>query len=91
MLCRHLAGLYLDHPSGTGISATGAAIVTIPGTTLQKGSSALDLILFRTHFRSNELSDAVLEAVAAQKQHAHSLATLASPALGYSLRRDRSG
>ena len=70
------------HPSGTGTSATGGPIVTIPGTTLQKGTSALYLIF--EHISFNELSDAVLEAAAAKDQHAHSLATLESPALGYS-------
>ena len=62
--------------------ATGGPIVTIPGTTLQKGASALYLIF--EHISFDELSDAVLEAAAAKDQHAHSLATLESPALGYS-------
>jgi hypothetical protein len=70
------------HPSGTGTSSTGGPIVTIPGTTLQKGASALYLIF--EHFSFDELSDAVLEAAAARHEHAHSLATLESPALGYS-------
>ena len=70
------------HPSGTGTSSTGGPIVTIPGTTLQKGASALYLIF--EHISFDELSDAVLEAAAAKDQHAHSLATLESPALGYS-------
>jgi hypothetical protein len=70
------------HPSGTGTSSTGGPIVTIPGTTLQKGASALYLIF--EHMSFEELSDAVLEAAAAKDQHAHSLATLESPALGYS-------
>jgi hypothetical protein len=70
------------HPSGTGTSSTGGPIVTIPGTTLQKGTSALYLIFEHSSF--DELSDAVLEAAAAKDQHAHSLATLESPALGYS-------
>ena len=70
------------HPSGTGTSTTGGPIVTIPGTTLQKGASALYLIF--EHFSFDELSDAVLEAAAARDEHAHSLATLESPALGYS-------
>jgi len=70
------------HPSGTGTSSTGGPIVTIPGTTLQKGASALYLIF--EHFSFDELSDAVLEAAAAREEHAHSLATLESPALGYS-------
>ena len=70
------------HPSGTGTSSTGGPIVTIPGTTLQKGASALYLVF--EHMSFEELSDAVLEAAAAKDQHAHSLATLESPALGYS-------
>ncbi len=70
------------HPSGTGTSSTGGPIVTIPGTTLQKGASALYLTF--EHLSFDELSDAVLEAAAARDAHAHSLATLESPALGYS-------
>ena len=70
------------HPSGTGTSSTGGPIVTIPGTTLQKGASGLYLIF--EHFSFDELSDAVLEAAAARHEHAHSLATLESLALGYS-------
>ena len=70
------------HPSGTGTSSTGGPIVTIPGTTLQKGASALYLIF--EHVSFEELSDAVLEAAAARHEHAHSLATLESLALGYS-------
>ena len=70
------------HPSGTGTSSTGGPIVTIPGITLQKGASALYLIF--EHVSFEELSDAVLEAAAARHEHAHSLATLESPALGYS-------
>ena len=70
------------HPSGTGTSSTGGPIVTIPGTTLQQGASALYLIF--EHFSFDELSDAVLEGAAARHEHAHSLATLESPALGYS-------
>ena len=70
------------HPSGTGTSSTGGPIVTIPGTTLQKGASAFYLIL--EHFSFDELSDAVLEAAAARDEHAHSLATLENPAIGYS-------
>ena len=70
------------HPSGTGTSSTGGPIVTIPGTTLQKGASALYLIF--EHISFDELSDAVLEAAAEKDQHAHSLATLESLALGYS-------
>jgi hypothetical protein len=66
------------HPSGTGTSSTGGPIVTIPGTTLQKGASALYVVF--EHFSFDELSDRVLEAT----EHAHSLATLESPALGYS-------
>ena len=70
------------HPSGTGTSSTGGPIVTIPGTTLQKGASALYVIF--EHISFDELSNAVLEAAAARGEHAHSLATLESPALGYS-------
>ena len=70
------------HPSGTGTSSTGGPIVTIPGTTLQKGASALYFVF--EHMSFDELSDAVLEAAAEKDQHAHSLATLESPALGYS-------
>ena len=70
------------HPSGTGTSSTGGPIVTIPGTTLQKGASALYFVF--EHISFDELSDAVLEAAAEKDQHAHSLATLESPALGYS-------
>src|SRR4026209_2904517 len=70
------------HPSGTGTSSTGGPIVTIPGTTLQKGASALYFVF--EHMSFDELSDAVLEAAAEKDQHAHSLATLGSPALGYS-------
>ena len=70
------------HPSGTGTSSTGGPIVTIPGTTLQQGASALYVIF--EHVSFEELSDAVLEAAAARHEHAHSLATLESPALGYS-------
>ncbi len=70
------------HPSGTGTSSTGGPIVTIPGTTLQKGGSALYFVF--EHMSFDELSDAVLEAAAEKDQHAHSLATLESPALGYS-------
>jgi len=70
------------HPSGTGTSSTGGPIVTIPGTTLQKGASALYLVF--EHISFDELSDSVLEAAAARDEHAHSLATLESPALGYS-------
>jgi hypothetical protein len=36
------------------------------------------------HISFDELSDAVLEAAAARHEHAHSVATLESPALGYS-------
>ena len=53
-----------------------------PGTTLQKGASALYVIF--EHISFDELSNAVLEAAAARGEHAHSLATLESPALGYS-------
>ena len=70
------------HPSGTGTSSTGGPIVTIPGTTLQMGASALYVIF--EHISFDELSDAVLEAAAARDEHAHSLATLESPALGFS-------
>ena len=70
------------HPSGTGTSSTGGPIVTIPGTTLQKGASALYLVF--EHISFDELSDSVLEAAAARDEHAHSLATLESPMLGYS-------
>jgi hypothetical protein len=70
------------HPSGTGTSSTGGPIVTIPGTTLHQGASALYFVF--EHYSFNELSDAVLEAAAARHEHAHSLATLESPALGYS-------
>jgi hypothetical protein len=66
------------HPSGTGTSSTGGPIVTIPGTTLRKGASALYVVF--EHFSFDELSDSVLEAT----EHAHSLATLESPTLGYS-------
>ena len=38
------------HPSGTGTSSTGGPIVTIPGTTLQKGASALYLIFEHVSF-----------------------------------------
>jgi hypothetical protein len=70
------------HPSGTGTSSTGGPIVTIPGTTLQQGAGALYLVF--EHYSFDELSDAVLEAAAARHEHAHSLATLESAALGYS-------
>jgi hypothetical protein len=70
------------HPSGTGTSSTGGPIVTIPGTTLQKGASALYLVF--EHWSFDELSDSVLEAAAARHEHVHSLATLESPMLGYS-------
>jgi hypothetical protein len=70
------------HPAGTGTSSTGGPIVTIPGTTLQKGASALYLVF--EHWSFDELSDSALEAAAARHEHAHSLATLESPALGYS-------
>ena len=70
------------HPSGTGTSSTGGPIVTIPGTTLQKGASALYFAF--EHLSFDELSDAVLEAAAARDEHAHSLATLESAAFGYS-------
>jgi hypothetical protein len=70
------------HPSGTGTSSTGGPIVTTPGTTLQKGASALYLVF--EHISFDELSDTVLEAAAARHEHAHSLATLESPMLGYS-------
>jgi hypothetical protein len=70
------------HPSGTGTSSTGGPIVTIPGTTLQKGASAAYVVF--EHFSFDELSDSVLEAAAARHEHAHSLATLESPMLGYS-------
>lgn len=70
------------HPSGTGTSSTGGPIITIPGTTLQKGASALYLVF--EHISFDELSDAVLEEAAARDEHAHSLATLESPAIGYS-------
>ena len=55
--------------------------MTIPGTTLQKGASALSLVF--EHISFDELSDAVLEAAAARDESAHSLATIESPALGY--------
>ena len=42
------------------------------------------MYLIFEHISFDELSDAVLEAAAAKDQHAHSLATLESPALGYS-------
>ena len=70
------------HPSGTGTSSNGGPIVTIPGSTLQKGASALYFVF--EHISFDELSDAVLEAAAEKDQHAHSLATLESSALGYS-------
>ncbi len=69
------------HPSGTGTSTTGAPIITIPGTTLQRGANALFLAF--EHVSFDELSDAVLEAAAARDEHAHSLATLGSPSIGY--------
>ena len=47
-----------------------------------KGRERLYLVF--EHMSFEELSDAVLEAAAAKDQHAHSLATLESPALGYS-------
>ena len=70
------------HPSGTGTSKTGGPIVTIPGTTLQKGASALYVIY--EHYSFDELSNAVLKAAAGRHEHVHSLATIESPALGYS-------
>ena len=70
------------HPSGTGTSKTGGPIVTIPGTTLQKGASALYVIY--EHYSFDELSNSVLEAAAGRHEHVHSLATIESPALGYS-------
>ena len=70
------------HPSGTGTSSTGGPIVTIPGTTLQEGASGLYFVFQHTSF--DELSDGVLQAAAARDDDAHSLATLESPALGYS-------
>ena len=70
------------HPSGTGTSSTYGPIVTIPGTKLQKGASALYLVF--EHVSFDERSDTVLEAAAVRHEHAHSLATLESPALGYS-------
>ena len=69
------------HPSGTGTSSTGGPIVTIPGTTLQQGASAAYFVF--EHFSFDELSNAALEAAAERDEHAHSLATLDAPALGY--------
>ena len=61
------------HPSGTGTSTTGGPIVTIPGTTLQKGASALYL--------SSNISRSTNSAMpssksARRKTSTHSLATL---------------
>src|SRR5262245_49456349 len=82
MLLAATSPAFSHHPSGTGTSKTGGPIVTIPGTTLQQGASALYVIFEHSSF--TELSDRVLEAAAARHEHAHSLATLESPAIGYS-------
>jgi hypothetical protein len=70
------------HPAGTGTSTTGGPIVTIPGTTLQQGASALYFVFEHTSF--DELNDVVLKAAAARDEHAHSLASVENPSLGYS-------
>ena len=69
--------------SAVAVAVGYGPIVTIPGTTLQKGASAFYFVF--EHISFNELSDTVLEAAArATRARAHRLATLESPMLGYS-------
>lgn len=71
---------FSHHPSGISNSGTSGPILTIPGTTLMKGSVAAWLAF--EHISFEELSDAVLEQGAAAHEHVHSLRSIESPAGG---------
>jgi hypothetical protein len=71
---------FSHHPSGITSSGTSGPIITIPGTTLAKGASAV-FFTFQ-HVSFDELSDAVLEAAAEADKDVHSLRSTETPSLG---------
>ena len=71
---------FSHHPSGVSSPGTSGPILTIPGTTLMKGSVTAWLAF--EHISFDELSDAVLEQGAAAHEHVHSLRSIESPAGG---------
>ena len=73
-----LTPAFAHHPSGAGSAGQAGPIVTIPGTTLEKGDSSAAVVFEMIKF--NALSDAQL-AVAG---HPHSLDTLLATSLFYS-------
>jgi len=72
---------FSHHPSGISSSGTSGPILTIPGTTLMKGS-AIAWLAFE-HISFDELSNAVLEQGAAAHEHVHSLRSIESPTGGF--------
>jgi len=69
---------HAHHPSGAGSAGGAGPIVTIPGTTLEKGHSSAAIVFEYVGF--NALSDAQL----AVSGHPHSLDAIFAPSLFYS-------
>lgn len=70
------------HPSGvSGLGSSSGTINTIGAATLDQGKSAVSLIL--EFISLDELSDATLEAAAADHQHVHSLSGIESLSISY--------
>jgi hypothetical protein len=72
---------FSHHPAGITSSGVSGPIITIPGTTLEKGSSVIFLTFQHTSF--DELSDPILEAAALRDEDVHSLRSTELPSLGF--------
>jgi hypothetical protein len=70
---------FAHHPSGGGSTLGAGPIMTIPGTTLEKGHSSVAVVFEMIRF--NPLSDAQLNSM---HPHPHSLDAILSPSLLYS-------
>jgi len=66
------------HPSGAGSGGAAGPIVTVPGTTLDRGESSAAVVF--EYLRFNRLSDAQL----GQPGHPHSIDAILAPSLLYS-------
>jgi hypothetical protein len=69
---------FAHHPSGAGSTGGAGPIVTIPGTTLEKGHSSAAVVF--EYIKLNPLSDAQLGSM---HPHPHSLNAILSPSLLY--------
>jgi len=69
---------FAHHPSGAGSASGAGPIITIPGTTLEKGHSSAAVVFELVNF--NALNDAQLSVPG----HPHSLDAIFAPSLFYS-------